>query len=224
MRMVQGVIGIAALALLVGCSSPAAPGGGAPGGPDDGGAQLDPWLDDDLDLGAGVVTGEFMGVDMRGFSCDLSLYVSAESPDGVLPRANAGGSTGSSGIGYQDEQGVSTATGPGLTLTADATTVAITTDSGWWYIGDGGLNEPWTPSTQLTITQVPVPVDGCSAANLWAFEMMQVGTDPSEMIRAFTQDGLRNVATDEACAAEGIEWVPPNVPCDEFWERWEAIY
>lgn len=210
------------VAALAGCTAPGSPGSG-PGGSPDGGEQVDPWTADDLDVGAGVVTGEFMGVAMRGFTCDVAYYVSAESPEDVIPRASVVGTAGASGIDYQDEQGISTAVGPGLTLTADTTTVTVTTTEGGWYIGDGGLNDPWMPTAQLQVTPVPVPVDACNAADLWAFEMMQVGTEPAEMIRAFTEDGLRNVASDPACAAEGLEWVPPNVPCEEFEERWEAI-
>jgi hypothetical protein len=197
------------LLLLVGCSGPVGPG--AP--PDE--VEIDPWLSDDLEVDSAVVTGDFMGVALTGFSCDVSQSFSASGAAGVRPTASVIVTTAGSSIGYTEESSTSAAQGADVPPTgAMPATVTVTTTRGFWDIGDGGANDPWTPTAVLALTAIPIPEDGCAAADMWFIDLQDVGTDAAEIVRAFSEDGLRNVSAE--CADAWFTWVPPNLSCEEF--------
>jgi len=208
------VVPVVALLLLAGCGTPAGTDG-ADGS--DGGGGGDLWLIDDPDTGAVVATGEFMGVDLLGFSCDVSLAVSASGTQGVLPTAYAGATLGFTTVDYHEDGLISTAQGE-LVLPADVPpTIEISTTKGFWDIGDGGENSSWTPSVTLTLTEVPVPIDGCPAASVLGEDLIGVDSTAQEIIDAFTEVGLRDVSKE--CPDEWFTWAPPNMSCEEFAER-----
>lgn len=212
MKLSHLVIPVVVALALAGCG-----GGGADGGGSDGGTVVDPRLVDDVDTGAAVVTGEFMGVDLLGFTCDISLSVSASSAADAEPSAYAGVAVGYSTVDYQETELASTAQGE-LTLPSEVPpTLEVSTTSGYWDIGDGGENSPWTPSVTLALTEVPVPVDGCPAADMLAQDLIDVGSSAQEIIDAFTKVGLKDVSKE--CPDEWFTWVPPNLSCEEFAAR-----
>lgn len=197
---------------LAGCTGPSGPGG--PGDPP-ADVKIDPWLSDDLDVDSAVITGDFMGVALTGFTCDVSQSFSANGDGDVRPTAGVTVTVSGSTISYTEETLISSAHGEDVPPTgAMPATVTITTTDGAWDIGDGGANSDWTPTTVLTLTEVPIPEDGCAAADMWWVDLSDVGTDAAEIIRAFSEDGLRNVATE--CPDAWFTWVPPNLSCEEF--------
>lgn len=203
------------LLLLAGCGTSAGTGGTGPT-TDPGGGDL--WLIDDPDVGAAVITGEFMGVDLIGFSCDVALAVSAAgTPEGALPTAYAGATLGFTTIEYHEQGLVSTAQGELTLPTTVPATLEITTTQGFWDIGDGGENSAWTPSVTLTLTEVPVPIDGCPAASVLGEDLISVESSAQEIIDAFTQVGLRDVSKE--CPDDWFTWAPPNMSCEEFSTR-----
>ncbi|WP_309712273.1 hypothetical protein [Pseudolysinimonas sp.] len=194
---------------LAGCTGP-----GGPAAPADD-VKIDPWLSDDLELDAAVVTGDVMGVALSGFTCDVTQSFSANGDGDVRPTAGVTVTTTGSTISYTEESLTSTALGSEVPPTGGVpATMTITTTRGYWDIGDGGANTPWTPSTVLAFTEIPVPEEGCAAADMWYFDMEDVGTDPAEIVRAFTEDGLRNVSKE--CPDAWFIWAPPNLSCEEF--------
>jgi hypothetical protein len=198
------------VALLAGCGS------GSDGGQQND-AHTDQWFLDDVDTGAAVVTGQFMGVDLLGFTCDISQSVSASSAAGALPSAYAGAVVGFTTVDYQEAELASTAQGE-LVLPAEVPpTLEISTTQGFWDIGDGGENSAWTPSVTLTLTEVPVPVDGCSAASVLGEDLIGAGASAQEIVDAFTDVGLKDVSKE--CPDEWFTWVPPNLSCEEFAAR-----
>ncbi len=200
---------------LGGCTGPTGPSGpGAP--PAD--VKIDPWLGDDLEVDSAIVTGDFMGVALSGFTCDVTQSFGANGDGDVRPTASVNITTGGSSIGYTEETLTSAAQGADTPPTgAIPATVTVTTTQGFWDIGDGGANTPWTPSAVLTLTEIPIPEDGCAAADMWYLDLIDVGTDTAEIIRAFSEDGLRNVANE--CPDAWFTWVPPNLSCEEFDSR-----
>jgi hypothetical protein len=211
MVLIRALTGSLLLVVLAACSSPAAPG---PDGPPES-VTIDPWLADDLDAGSAVVTGEFMGVGLIGFSCDVSQSLSANGDGDVRPTAGVTVTTGGSSISYTEESLSSVAQGSDVPPTgAMPATITVTTTRGFWDTGDGGANDPWSPNTVLTLTEIPIPEDGCPAADMWYLDLVDVGTDAAEIVRAFSEDGLRNVATE--CPDAWFTWVPPHLSCDEF--------
>jgi hypothetical protein len=202
------------VALLAGCGS--AGGSGSDGGQQND-AHTDQWFLDDVDTGAAVVTGQFMGVDLLGFTCDISQSVSASSAEGALPSAYAGAVLGFTTVDYQEADLASTAQGELVLPTEVPPTLEISTTQGFWDIGDGGENSAWAPSVTLTLTEVPVPVDGCSAADMLAGDLIDVGSSAQEIVDAFTQVGLKDVSKE--CPDEWFTWVPPNLSCEEFAAR-----
>jgi hypothetical protein len=197
---------------LAGCTGPGGPGG--PGEPP-ADVKIDPWLADDLEVGSAVITGDFMGVALSGFTCDASQSFGASGDGDVRPTASVIITTGGSTIGYTEEALTSSAQGADVPPTGPMpATVTVTTTRGFWDIGDGGANDPWTPTAVLTLTEIPIPEDGCPAADMWWLDLTDVGTDTAEIIRAFSEDGLRNVAKE--CPDAWFTWVPPNLSCDEF--------
>jgi hypothetical protein len=212
MILFRAVAGSILLLVLAGCSGPAGPAG--PAAPADDGS-IDPWLADDLEVDSAVVTGDFMGVALTGFTCDVTQSFGASGPADVRPTASVNITTGGSSIGYTEEASTSSAQGADVPPTgAMPATVTVTTTRGFWDIGDGGANTPWTPTAVLALTAVPIPEDGCSAADIWYVDLSDVGTDAAEIVRAFSEDGLRNVSTE--CPDAWFTWVPPNLSCDEF--------
>jgi hypothetical protein len=200
------------VAALAGCTGP--------GGPADPPADvsIDPWLADDLEAGAAVVTGEFMGVELIGLTCDTTQTVAASGDGDVRPTASVGLTIAGSSINYTEETLISTAQGADVAPTGDMpATVTVTTTRGFWDIGDGGANDPWTPTAVLALTKIPIPEGGCTAADMWFTDLTDVGTDTAEIIRAFSEDGLRNVAKE--CPDTGYTWVPPHLSCEEFEAR-----
>lgn len=136
----------------------------------------------------------------------------------MRPTAGVTVTVSGSTISYTEESLTSSAHGEDVPPTGEMpATVTITTTSGFWDIGDGGANDPWTPTTVLTLTGIPIPEDGCAAADMWWLDLSDVGTDTAEIIRAFSEDGLRNVAKE--CPDTGYTWVPPNLTCEEFEAR-----
>jgi len=191
-----------------------------PSGPGDPPAdvKIDPWLSDDLELDAAVITGDFMGVALSGFTCDVSQSFSANGDGDVRPTAGVTVTTAGSSISYTEESLSSVAQGADVPPTgAMPATVSVTTTQGFWDTGDGGANTPWTPSTVLTLTEIPIPEDGCPAADMWWVDLTDVGTDTAEIIRSFSEDGLRNV--EKECPDAWFTWVPPNLSCEEFDSR-----
>jgi hypothetical protein len=200
--------------LLAGCGSGG--GSGSDGGQQNDG-HTDQWFLDDVDTGAAVVTGQFMGVDLLGFTCDISQSVSASSADGAVPSAYAGAVLGFTTVDYQEADLASTAQGE-LVLPAEVPpTLEISTDHGYWDIGDGGENSPWMPAVTLTLTEVPVPADGCSAASMLGEDLIGAGASAQEIVEAFTDVGLKDVSKE--CPDEWFTWVPPNLSCEEFAAR-----
>lgn len=199
---------------LAGCSGP---GGGGTDGP--GAAPtIDPWLADDLEADAAILTGEFMGVELLGFSCDVSQSFSADGDGDVRPYASVIITSAGSSIGYTEETLTSAAQGSDLPPTGGLpATITVSTTRGFWDIGDGGENSPWTPSADLVFTGVPVPEDGCNAADMWYLDLRDVGTDSAEIVRALTEDGLKNVAGE--CPEAWFAWIPPNLTCEEYEAR-----
>ena len=209
MILIRALAGAALLAVLAACTGPAGP---APGPGD---VTIDPWLADDLEVDSAVVTGEFMGVALLGFTCDVTQSFSANGDGDVRPTAGVTVTSGGSSISYTEESLSSVAQGPDVPPTgAMPATVTVTTTRGFWDTGDGGANDPWTPNTVLTLTGIPIPEDGCPAADMWYLDLADVGTDAAEIIRAFSEDGLRNVATE--CPDAWFTWAPPHLSCDEF--------
>lgn len=212
MVVFRALLGSLLLVVLVGCTGPAGPAGPAAPAED---VTIDPWLSDDLEVDSAVITGDFMGVALNGFSCDVSQSFSANGDGGVRPTAGVTVTTAGSSISYTDESLTSTAQGADVPPTgAMPATITVTTTRGFWDIGDGGENSPWTPSAVLAFTEIPVPEDGCSAADMWYLDMKDVDTDTAEIIRALSEDGLRNVSKE--CPDAWFTWVPPNLSCDEF--------
>jgi hypothetical protein len=210
MTVIRALAAAALLVVLAACSGPAGPN---PAGPDDG--TIDPWLADDLETDSAVVTGEFMGVALLGFTCDVTQSFSANGDGDVRPTAGVTVTPGGSSISYTEDSLSSVAQGPDVPPAgAMPATVTVTTTRGFWDTGDGGANDPWTPSTVLTLTGIPIPEDGCPAADMWYLDLADVGTDAAEIIRAFSEDGLRNVATE--CPDAWFTWVPPHLSCEEF--------
>jgi hypothetical protein len=207
------VLPVVVLLSLAGCG--AASGSAGESG-DDGsnGPGANPWLVDDPDTGAAVVTGEVQGVEVLGFTCDISLVVLASSPDGALPSATVTVTGGSSGIDYREEALTATALGDLDLPDAVPPTLEVSTTQGSWDIGDGGTNTPWTPSVTLTLTEVPVPVDGCPAADVLAEDLLGAESSAQEIVEAFTEVGLTDVS--QECPDEWFTWVPPNMSCEEF--------
>jgi hypothetical protein len=209
----------AALLLLAvaGCTGPGGGGGGtAPGAQPE--FEQDPWLTDDLEVDSVVVTSELEGKTLLGMSCDLTEYLAAETfVSEPLDNASVTLTAGGSSFGFGDPGGTSAALGADdRPPTAFTETVSIS-GTGFWHIGDGGANDPWAPSAVLNLTQIPIPEDGCSAADMWYQDMFDVETDAAEVIRAFSEDGLRNVS--EECPDLWSPWVPPNLTCEEFEAR-----
>jgi hypothetical protein len=200
---------------LTGCTGPGSPGGPAEPAED---VEIDPWLGDDLEVDSAVVTGDFMGVALTGFTCDVTGSFGASGDGDARPTASVNITTGGSSIGYTEETLTSSAQGADVPPAgAMPATVTVTTTRGFWDIGDGGANSPWTPTAVLALTAVPVPDDGCTAADVWYSDLTDVDTDAAEIIRAFTEDGLRNVETE--CPDAWFTWVPPNLSCEEFDSR-----
>ncbi len=201
--------------ILVGLAGCSGPGGGSDNGGGGGGETIDPWLADDLEQDAAILTGNFMGVELVGYSCDVSQYFQADGDGDVRPYASVIVTVAGSSINYTEETFISTAQGSDLPPTGGMpATVTVTTTRGGWDIGDGGANSPWTPSADLAFTAVPVPEEGCPAADMWYFAMKDVGTDAAEIVRAFTEDGLKNVAGE--CPDAWFTWIPPNLTCEEY--------
>lgn len=201
---------LALVVLLAGCGAPDSGGGGG-GEPD---PLHDPWLVDDPDTGAAVVTGQFMGVDLLGFTCDVSQFISASSKDDAVPSAYAGASGGYTTVDYQEENLASTAQGTVTLPDSVPATFEISTTKGTWDIGDGGTNDPWSPSVTLTLTEVPVPIDGCGAAGMLGEDLIGADATAQEIIDAFTEVGLRDVSKE--CPDAWFTWVPPNMTCEEY--------
>lgn len=194
--------------------------GCTPSGPDDPPAdvKIDPWLGDDLEVDSAIITGDFMGVALTGFTCDVTASFAANGADDVRPTAGVTVTIAGSSISYTEESLSAVAQGPTVPPTgAMPATVTVTTTRGAWDTGDGGANTPWTPTTVLTLTEIPIPEDGCAAADMWWLDLTDVGTDTAEIIRAFSEDGLRNVASE--CPEAWFTWVPPNLSCEEFEAR-----
>jgi hypothetical protein len=209
MVVLRILVGSLILVMLAGCTGPADPAAPA----DD--VTIDPWLSDDLDVDSAVVTGEIMGVALTGFSCDVSQSFSADGDGDVRPTASVIVTTGGSTIGYTEESLTSTAQGSDVPPAGGLPqTITVTTTRGYWDIGDGGENSPWTPSAVLAFTGVPIPEEGCPAADIWYLDLRDVGTDADEIIRAFTEDGLRDVSKE--CPDAWFTWVPPNLSCEGF--------
>lgn len=206
------LVGSLILVALVGCTGP-----GGPAAPADD-VKIDPWLSDHLEVDSAVVTGDFMGVALTGFSCDVSQSFSANGDGDVRPTASVTVTTGGSSIGYTEESLTSAAQGADVPPAGGMPeTITVTTTRGFWDIGDGGANSPWTPSAVLAFTEIPIPEDGCSAADMWYLDLRDVGTDAAEIIRAFSEDGLRDVSRE--CPDAWFTWVPPNLSCEEFEAR-----
>lgn len=213
--IVRILVGSLVLVALAGCSGPAGPAG--PAAPTDD-VTFDPWLSDELEVDSAILTGDFMGVALTGFSCDVSQSLSADGDADARPTASVIVTSGGSSIGYTEESLTSAAQGADLPPTGGMpATITVTTTRGFWDIGDGGANTPWTPSAVLTLTAVPVPPDGCSAADMWYLDLRDVGTDAAEIVRAFSEDGLRDVSSE--CPEAWFTWVPPNLSCEEFEAR-----
>ncbi|GHF20440.1 hypothetical protein [Pseudolysinimonas yzui] len=192
----------------------------SPSGPDAPPAdvKIDPWLADDLDVDSAIITGGFMGVALTGFTCDVSASFAANGDGDVRPTAGVTVTVAGSSISYTEETLSAVAQGPDVPPTGGIpATVTVTTTHGGWDIGDGGANTDWTPTTVLTLTEIPIPEDGCAAADMWYLDLTDVGTDTAEIVRAFSEDGLRNVASE--CPEAWFTWVPPNLSCEEFEAR-----
>jgi hypothetical protein len=197
---------------LAGCTGPSGPDG--PGDPPED-VKIDPWLTDDLEVDSAIITGDFMGVALIGFTCDITQSFGANGDGDVRPTAGVTVTVSGSTISYTEEALISSAHGDDLPPTgAIPATFTITTTSGFWDIGDGGANDPWAPTTVLTLTEIPIPEDGCPAADRWWVDLSDVGTDAAEIIRAFSEDGLRNVTKE--CPDAWFTWAPPHLSCEEF--------
>lgn len=213
MKLTRVGVPVVVLLCLAGCGGVGGGDGGS-GGDGSAGPHRDPWLVDDPDTGAAVATGEFMGVQVLGFTCDLSRSILASSPEGATPSVYVTAVEGSSGIDYQEETLTSTAMGELVLPSSVPATLEVSTTQGTWDIGDAGTNSPWTPSVTLALTEVPVPIDGCPAADVLAEDLLGVGSSAQEIVAAFTEVGLTDVSKE--CPDEWFTWVPPNMTCEEF--------
>lgn len=211
-RHLAGAVAAVAFALLLaGCGG--ASGGGSDGTTDGGG---DLWLIDDPDLNAVVLEGAVEGFTVVGFTCDLASGFTAVSPgEAQYPRASVTATLGMSSISY-DEEGIAANAEGVLELPATVPpTLEVAADRGLWGInaGEGEVTD-WVPSVTLTVTEVPVGVDACSAAHVFGEGLIRDGGTAAEVIAAFLETGLRDVSAE--CPDEFFTWTPPDMTCEEF--------
>lgn len=223
-RVPRLVVAVAAVAALAACTAPhAGPDGPAQPGPEhpDGGQAVDPWISDDLELEAAVVTGEFEGLRLAGFTCDITGYFGADSGDGDLPRASVTVGPRGSSLMYRDTEGISDATGPTTSPTSWVDTITVDLPDGYWHLKTESAPEPWSAGVVLSLTRVPVPEGtyGCWAGAVWFDDLHASGTDPTEIVRQFSEIGVSNVEDDPECVDLGFDWAPPGMSCGEFEER-----
>jgi hypothetical protein len=215
-------VGVALLvvASLAACTAPHAgpDGAGDPTAehPGESPQAVDPWIADDLELDAVVATSEVGGLPLAGFTCDIAQGIAVESASIDPPYASVTVTSSGSTIEHHDGAGLNLASGGTTPPSAFVETLAVDAPDGTFHLSTEGADEPWSASAVLTFTQVPVPEGtyGCWAAAIWFQQLFEVGTDPAQIVREFTDQGVRNVA--EECADLGYDWAPPNLSCEEF--------
>jgi hypothetical protein len=218
---------LAVVATLSACSAPHAgpDGAGGPGGgqPGTDAQTVDPWISDDLEFDAVVATSEFGGLPLTGFTCDISESIGVESAGIDPPYASVIVSSTGSSIEHHDGAGLNLAFGPTTPPSAFVETIAVDAPDGTFHLSTEGSNDPWSANAVLTLTQVPVPPGtyGCWAAAIWFEQMSEVGTEASQIVREFTEQGVRNV--EDECADFGYDWAPPNLTCEEFGEAIDSF-
>lgn len=225
-RMPRLAAALLVVAALAACTAPH----GGPDGPGSPAEQpgpnpqaIDPWIADDLELDAAVATSEFGGLPLAGFTCDISEGILVESASIDPPYASVTvGSTGSS-IEHHDGSGLNLAFGGTTPPAAFVGTLAVDAPDGTFHLSTEGAGDPWSANAVIAFTQVPVPEGtyGCWAAAIWFQQMLEVGTEPEQIVREFTRTGVRNV--EEECAESGYDWAPPNLTCDEFAEAIDSF-
>jgi hypothetical protein len=193
---------------------PGEPGPAQPGGP----AQVDPWISDDLGADAVVGTSEFGGLPLAGFTCDISTGILVRSAPGATPYATVVVTPTGSGIEHHDGAGLNSASGGTTAPSGFVETLAVDAPDGIFHLSTVQNPQPWSASAVIAFTQVPVPEGtyGCWAAQIWFRQMYEVGTDPAQIVRELTEQGVRDVT--EECAEFGYDWAPPNLGCEEFSE------
>lgn len=212
----RALVALAAVLVLAGCGTSG--GGGTPDDNSDGGGgtSTDLWLIDDVDLNAAVLEGAVEGVTVVAFTCDLASSFGTTVPDSPqYPRASVVAVLGGTSISYDEETLSATAQGT-LTLPSDVpATLEISSDEGWWGInaGDDDVTS-WTPSVTMTVTEVPVPVDGCAPSHVFGEGLIRDGGTAAEVIAAFTETGLRDVSAE--CPDKDFTWTPPDMSCEEY--------
>jgi hypothetical protein len=205
---------------LAACGAPGgSTGPGAPQPDPDPEFEQDPWLVDDLEEDAAVATADFQGIPIFGFTCDKT-YISAQGRVADDNWATVAITPDSTSIVYTEPGGISQGEAAGHTVGTLPETVTVSVANGLFHIGDGGSNtNTFSASMDVLVRAVPVPEDGCFAADKWVADMVDVGTDRDEIYRALTEDGLLYVGGE----CEGYEWIPPNMTCEE-WTTYDQGY
>lgn len=226
LRIPRLAVALLAVASLAACAAPhdAPEGADAPGAEPDANPQtVDPWTSDDLELDAVVATSDVGGLPLAGFTCDISEGILLESVSIDPPYASVIVSSSGSSIEYHDGAGLNLASGGTTPPSAFVDTLAVDAPEGTFHLSTVYDNGPWSATALLAFTQVPVPEGtyGCWAAAIWFQQMFEVGTDPAQIVREFTEQGVRNVT--EECADDGYDWAPPNLSCEEFGEAIDSF-
>lgn len=205
------------LLALTACATPTGPGATGGGGQPGGGAPVgQPWDYDDVDLEAAVMTSEFAGLPLSGFTCDITGFIGVENFHSAPPYASVTLGPGGGYIEHHDGAGLNLAKTEVEPPTSWVDTLAVDAPDGTYHLSTEGSNDAWSASAVLTFTRIPVPEGtyGCWAGAIWFDQMFNAGTDAAQIIREFETQGVVNVA--DECADSGIDWAPPNMSCEDF--------
>jgi hypothetical protein len=216
-RIPRPAAALLVVAALAGCTAPhAGPDGGGGGDPAAAPGTVDPWIADDLEFDAVVATSEFGGLPLAGFSCDVASGILVESVSTDPPYASVDVGPAGSSIEHHDGTGLNLAFGATTPPSAFVGTLAVDAPDGTFHLSTEGADDAWSASATLSFTQVPVPPGtyGCWASTIWFQQMFDVGTNPAQIVREFSEQGVREVT--EECADFGYDWAPPNLSCEEF--------